>query len=113
MLCVYLVGLNYVSLSYQSFATVNSFILFPFRPKFHTIQKVYLEPNQTSPMELYAKLVNGRKQLKFYEKISIVDVRLGSKYAFAYSNNLQNLQIHSHSFLPCTANADVYLLAFY
>ena len=60
-------GLNYVDFSYQSFATVNPFMLFPFSSKFHTIRKVYLEPKQTSPMERYHWRRNRDLPAKYLE----------------------------------------------
>ena len=43
----------------------------------------YLEPYQTSKMELFAKTANAWKQLIIFAKCSILDVWQGSEYASA------------------------------
>ena len=43
---------------------------------------LYSEPCQTSKMELFLKIINGRKPLTIFAKSSILDVWLGSERAF-------------------------------
>ena len=45
------------------------------------ISEVYLEPNQTSTIELFAKLVKAFQLLTIFAKNSIADVWLGFKYS--------------------------------
>ena len=48
----------------------------------------YSEPCQTYKMELFAKIFNGFPPLTVLAKSSILDIWLGSKYAFGkYKNN--------------------------
>ena len=47
--------------------------------------EAYLEPLQTSKLELFAKIVNGFKPLTVFSKSSILDVSSGSKYASGYN----------------------------
>ena len=43
--------------------------------------EVYSEPNWTSKMGLFAKIVNGERSLTFFTKCFILDVWLGSEYS--------------------------------
>ena len=57
------------------------FYFFKNRPKVLalTLRVRYLEPSQTSMMELFGEIVNGWKPLAISTKISIIDAQLGSK----------------------------------
>ena len=67
--------------------------------------ETYLDPSQTSKMELFTKIVYGRfSRLLFLQKISIVDLRLGSKYAsvsYRYFLNKMNLET-CEPLYPCS-----------
>ena len=45
---------------------------------------MHSEPSQTSKMEIYAKIVNGRELLTIFAKSFILDVWLGSEYVSVY-----------------------------
>ena len=44
--------------------------------------EAYTEPRRTSKMKYFSKIANGWKPLAIFAKSSILDVRLGSDYAF-------------------------------
>ena len=46
---------------------------------------MYLEPSQTSKMDLFAKIVNVFQPLTIFAESFILDVRLGSAYASVVS----------------------------
>ena len=52
--------------------------------------EAYLEPCQTSKMELFTKIVNGFSYLNIFAKSSISDVSQNSEFASEVSNDLQN-----------------------
>ena len=55
--------------------------------------EAYSEPNRTSKMELFAKLVKGFQQLNFFAQSSILDIWLGSECSSIFHNFRQRLFI--------------------
>ena len=50
------------------------------------MSEAYLEPLQTSKIELFAKIANSFKPLTVFAKNFMLDVCSGSKYAFGYNH---------------------------
>ena len=58
-------------------------------------------------MELFSKLVNGSKRLTIFAKNSILDVGLGSEYAFAVT--IKSLKsVSFHKFIEKEISENVY-----